>query len=104
MGYVITGASGLALGVALLIWALIERSKRADAEKLAIDTAFEARQFREACSKLTDALTFKDSELKRAEAANDALRAELDLFLAKCTSASSVPQLRAMIDALEEKL
>lgn len=33
MGYVITAGSGLLLGIGLLIWAIRERSKRADAEK-----------------------------------------------------------------------
>lgn len=39
MWYVITGAAGLLLGIGLLIWAIVERKRRYEAEKQALKYA-----------------------------------------------------------------
>lgn len=74
MGYVIAAGVGLAVGLSLLIWALVERGKRADAEATALKVEADATDLRQALSANKVALSTEQDALRASRAAADALR------------------------------
>jgi len=89
MGYAITGGAGLLVGLALMIWALRERSAKAVAEQAERKAVAQCKLFEEAVYRhgasivgLTDNLDAANSQIgvlrKRLEEARDRLIARED--------------------------
>lgn len=100
MWYIIVSASGLGVGLGLLIWVLVERSKRADAVKEA--TAAEALKIA-AVRDLADAkaiITRLQSELSRMSESANVCRENLSTLRTKLEKVNDPTFIRKMLDEL----
>ena len=93
MGYVIAAGIGLAVGLSLLIWALVERGKRADAEARALKAEADATDLRQALSANKVALSTEKDALRATQAGADALRGiieQLRIQLRTCKDPAAI--------------
>jgi len=87
MWYAIVGGIGLALGLALMIWALLERGKRYEAEKKLVDAEIRGKEYLRIANANADRADEAESFAGRVSSESQTLRAtliETRERLAKC--------------------
>lgn len=103
-GIAIGGGVGLALGIALLIWALTERGKRAKAEHRVVELTQSNAQLRRNIETLIRSSESKDRKIKMADNQVEHLRKSLVSVRDMLASNRDPREARKWLDALGREM
>lgn len=99
MWYVIAAGVGLAVGVGFLIWGLIERSKRAKAERELYDAQERVNWWKTAYESAKKTIDSTRDKLDRAQKSLDDLRSNSAVLLARLRECRDKQTIEAWIDS-----
>jgi hypothetical protein len=98
MYYIICVAVGLALGLAMMIWALTERSKRHTAEENLIKKEVEVGDAKRIAENNVVAVKAVKEELARSEATCTVLRTKIDSMNAVMVKCKDIATIKEWLD------